>query len=68
VPLLMAGPGVPRGVFAAELAAGMTDLTATLAALAGGRQGRGGKREGAGGAEWVGRSGWGGVGGAEWVG
>jgi hypothetical protein len=36
VPFLMAGPGVPRGVYVPEVAAAMTDLTATIAHLAGG--------------------------------
>ncbi|KAG2440647.1 hypothetical protein HYH02_010226 [Chlamydomonas schloesseri] len=35
VPFLMAGPGVPRGVYVPEVAAAMTDLTATIAHLAG---------------------------------
>ncbi|PNG99809.1 Arylsulfatase, partial [Tetrabaena socialis] len=35
VPLLMAGPGIPRGVFVPEVAAAMTDLSATVAAIAG---------------------------------
>ncbi|PNH09657.1 N-acetylglucosamine-6-sulfatase [Tetrabaena socialis] len=37
VPLLMAGPGIPRGVFVPEVAAAMTDLSATVAAIAGWR-------------------------------
>ncbi|KAG2435226.1 hypothetical protein HXX76_007308 [Chlamydomonas incerta] len=35
VPLLMAGPGVPVGVYAAEVTAAAVDLTATLTYLAG---------------------------------
>eukprot|EP00198_Chlamydomonas_reinhardtii_P008375 XP_001697712.1 predicted protein [Chlamydomonas reinhardtii] len=39
VPFLMAGPGVPRGVYVPEVAAAMTDLTATIAHLAGATSG-----------------------------